>query len=312
MIRRMSLPSDARAVGPAAVPEVHFYDVHSADGTRLRAWTNDRDHRLTGPTVLLCNGLGTNAWAWPALLAPGNQVRVVSWAHRGVGGSARPADRRRTGIAEFVEDAVAVLDDAGLDRVPALGWSMGVNTIFELASLHPERVSGLFAVAGVPGRTFSTMLQPTHLPRPVREVAALGLAHALRVASPLVNPVAHHVPVDRRTLALLRVLGFLGATPDPDNTARAVRTFLENDFGWYLHMALETSRHPRVPLSGIDVPAVLLGGADDLLAGTRDMATAAARLPQGRYVELPGSHFVAMERPDEVQALLLEWLDGLA
>ena len=43
---------------------LRFYDVFSADGTRLRAWTNDAE----GPTVLLCNGLGTNPYAWPALL----------------------------------------------------------------------------------------------------------------------------------------------------------------------------------------------------------------------------------------------------
>ena len=39
-----------------------------------------------------------------------------------------------------------------------MGWSMGVNTAFELALRHPERVTGIFAVAGVPGDTFATML----------------------------------------------------------------------------------------------------------------------------------------------------------
>ncbi|MGH8964840.1 MAG: alpha/beta fold hydrolase, partial [Actinomycetes bacterium] len=59
---------------------LRFYDVTSADGTRIKAWTNDAD----GPTVLLCNGLGTNAYAWPALLRPDCGVRVISWNHRGV------------------------------------------------------------------------------------------------------------------------------------------------------------------------------------------------------------------------------------
>ena len=40
---------------------LRFYPVTSADGTRLAAWTNDAD----GPTVLLCNGLGTSPYAWP-------------------------------------------------------------------------------------------------------------------------------------------------------------------------------------------------------------------------------------------------------
>src|ERR1700710_1182323 len=83
---------------------LRHYTVTSADGTRLRAWTNDVD----GPTVLLCNGLGTSPFAWPALLRPDCDVRVVSWNHRGVGGSERPADPSRVDVTAFVEDAVAV------------------------------------------------------------------------------------------------------------------------------------------------------------------------------------------------------------
>ncbi len=112
---------------------LRFYDVTSADGTRLRAWTNDAE----GPTVLLCNGLGTNPYAWPALLRRDCGVRVVSWNHRGVGGSDRPADPDRVGVEAFVEDAIAVLDDAGISRCVVAGWSIGVNTAFELASVHP-------------------------------------------------------------------------------------------------------------------------------------------------------------------------------
>src|SRR3954451_23730582 len=90
---------------------LRYYDVTSADGTRLRAWTND----VEGPTVLLCNGLGTNPFAWPALLDPSCGVRVISWNHRGTGGSDRPADPEAVGVESFVDDAIAVLDDAGVD-----------------------------------------------------------------------------------------------------------------------------------------------------------------------------------------------------
>ena len=75
----------------------------------------------TDPTVLLCNGLGTNPYAWPALLDPDCGVRVISWNHRGVGGSARPTDPDRVGQEVFVEDALAVLDDAGVDACAVVG-----------------------------------------------------------------------------------------------------------------------------------------------------------------------------------------------
>ena len=171
--------SDPRRVVPLPLPGGHeslrFYDVVSADGTRLRAWTNDAD----GPTVLLCNGLGTNPYAWPALLRSDCGVRVISWNHRGVGGSERPADRDRVDVTAFVEDAVAVLDDAGVQACPVVGWSIGVNTAFELAVEHPERVTGLFAVAGVPGGTFASMGAPLQIPRWARRPLSIGVARTL-------------------------------------------------------------------------------------------------------------------------------------
>ena len=69
---------------------------------------------IDGPTVVLCNGLGTNAYMWPALLDPDCGVRVVSWNHRGVGGSERPADKRHVEIEHFVEDGLSVMDHFGI------------------------------------------------------------------------------------------------------------------------------------------------------------------------------------------------------
>ena len=66
------------------------------------------------------------------------------------------------------------MDHFGLDRPVLAGWSMGVNTVFELALRQPERVAGLFAVAGVPGDTFSTMLAPLYVPRARRAASPWG------------------------------------------------------------------------------------------------------------------------------------------
>ena len=113
---------------------MRFHKVTSADGTVIEAWSNTAE----GPTVLLCNGLGTNPYAWPELLDPDCGIRVISWNHRGVGRSARPEDPTRVGVDAFVEDAIAVLDDAGVDRCVVAGWSFGVNTAFELAAAPPR------------------------------------------------------------------------------------------------------------------------------------------------------------------------------
>ena len=50
--------SAARAADTTA--SLGFSDLLSDDGTHLRAWTNDPEGVIDGPTVVLCNGLGTN------------------------------------------------------------------------------------------------------------------------------------------------------------------------------------------------------------------------------------------------------------
>jgi len=296
----------AHAAGARArLAPPHLHDVVSADGTRLRAWDNGAE----GPTVVLCNGLGTSAYAWPTLLDPDCGVRVVSWMHRGVGGSDRPREKHRAGIDTFVEDALAVMEAYGVERAPFLGWSMGVNTMFELALHHPEKVAGLFAVAGVPGRTFSTMLRPLGLPPLANEAITTTAARGAKLAGPLLNTVTTRVPVGPRTAGLLARTGFMLPGADPDAVARAVRDFLTTPVDWYMHLALHTHRHQRVPLSRIDVPAVFVAGSWDILAGAKDMRSAAERMKEADYHEFRASHFVQMEHAEAVHALLLDFVE---
>lgn len=297
------------ATRTAMAPTLSWHDVLSDDGTGLRAWTNDPDGVIDGPTVVLCNGLGTSAYAWPALLRPDAGVRVVSWNHRGVGGSARPRDPRHVEVEHFVEDGLSVMDHFGIDRSVLMGWSMGVNTMFELAVRHPERVSGLFAVAGVPGDTFATMLGPLRLPHPLSRALTVNLSRALSVGGRVLTPIASRLPVGPRGIAVLSRTGFMFPVPDRELAALAVAEFLTTPIDWYFHLALSTSRHARVSLSKVTVPVAFVAGRWDLLAGARDMLSAARRLHDASYAELNGTHFLAMEQPEAVHRLLLDFLD---
>jgi pimeloyl-ACP methyl ester carboxylesterase len=301
----------AQQARPATLPDtgLAFDDILSDDGTRLRVWTNDPEGLIDGPTVVLCNGLGTNAWCWPALLDPDCRVRVVSWHHRGIGGSERPRDPQRAGIEEFVEDGLSVMDHFGIDRAVLVGWSMGVNTAFELAARHPERVLGIFAVAGVPGDTFATMLGPLRLPHVLARTLTVNLSRAMKYGGRALSPIARRLPVGERTVVVLGHTGFMLPIPDTGLAAVAIKEFLTTPIDWYFHLALKTSEHARVRLSTINVPAFFVAGKYDLLAGARDMATAAERMGEATYVELKASHFVQMEQPEKVHGLLLEFLE---
>ncbi len=284
---------------------LRHYTVTSGDGTRLQAWTNDVD----GPTVLLCNGLGTNPYSWPALLDPDCGVRIISWNHRGTGGSERPADEHHVGIDSFAEDALAVMDDAGIDACVLMGWSMGVNTMFEVAVNHPHRVTGLFAVGGVPGDTFASMLAPMFVPRPLRKPITVNMARLMKLAGRPLTQIASRLPVGPLTVATLSHSGFMMPMPHPELAQRAIKVFLTTPIEWYMHLALHSSLHLRVSLRSIEVPTSFLAGKFDILASSYDMKTAAARIPGAVYEELWATHFISMERPDEVHEALLDLLD---
>ena len=280
---------------------LRFYDVTSADGTVLRGWTNDAE----GPPVLLCNGLGTNPYAWPALLRADCGVRVISWNHRGVGGSARPRDPDRVGIDAFVEDAVAVMDDAGLARAVVAGWSVGVNTAFELATRHPERVAGLFALAGVPGATFASMLGPLRVPRRLRAPLTVTASRVVREIGHLLSPVTQALPMGRISATLLRHSGLMFPAADAEVVRCAVREFLTSDVDWYFHLAVAAARHERVPLRGIGVPTAFVAGRYDVLTDNADIRSAAERIPEATCSVVVGSHFLQMEHPDLVHDELM-------
>lgn len=73
--------------------------------------------------------------------------RVISFDGRGSGRSSRPTEAAAYGDDQFAEDARAVLDATGTDRATVVSLSCGGPWSVHLAVAHPERVTGLFAIA---------------------------------------------------------------------------------------------------------------------------------------------------------------------
>jgi pimeloyl-ACP methyl ester carboxylesterase len=109
------------------------------------------DEEGSGDPVLLVMGFSYPAdmWhrVWPALT---DQFRVIRFDNRGVGRSDAP--KGAYSIADMADDAMAVLDAAGVQRAHVYGASMGGGIAQEIFFRHPERVASLvLACTAAPG-----------------------------------------------------------------------------------------------------------------------------------------------------------------
>lgn len=99
-----------------------------------------------GPPLVLYHGLGWSQRLW----------RIAGWTERlkddyqlilmdarGHGFSDKPHDPRAYKMATRVTDVVAILDDLGIDQAHFLGYSMGGEVGWGIASLAPERFRSL-------------------------------------------------------------------------------------------------------------------------------------------------------------------------
>ncbi|SES77701.1 Pimeloyl-ACP methyl ester carboxylesterase [Geodermatophilus poikilotrophus] len=278
--------------------------VRGADGTRLRAWSNDGD----GVPVLLCNGLGAPTAAWPLITGRDSGFRVVSWAHRGLAGSERPADRSRVRVEDHADDARAVLDAYDMPSATVIGWSLGVNVAFELALEQSSRVRSLLAVAGVPGGSFSAMFAPFGVPRRLRTPAGRLSSRLLPVFGPLLPVLVASLPPLHELLTAEGVRGPAREAAHPAALYAVLHEFSRHDWRWYRHLALAVAEHAPLDVAPVRCPVAFVAGRYDTLVDLADVRTAAGTVPDARLRTLAGTHFVPLQYPEvmveELRALV--------
>lgn len=124
---------------------VPAFSTFTHDGLQLAYFDEgDRD----APPVLLIHGFASTAsvnWVYPGWLKTLGEAgyRVVAIDNRGHGASDKPHDAQAYRPWVMAEDAVALLDHLGIDRLHVMGYSMGARISSFLALAHPQRVRSL-------------------------------------------------------------------------------------------------------------------------------------------------------------------------
>ena len=116
-----------------------------------------------GPVLLLIHGLPGSTRDWRYLTPHLRGVRALRVDLPGFGASSR-RDRTHWSVEERVEWLVALLDALNIERVTAVGHSMGGAVAVALAALAPSRVSRL-ALLCSPGLRPHAMFERSRMPQ---------------------------------------------------------------------------------------------------------------------------------------------------
>lgn len=299
------------------------------NGVRLRVTeAGDRG----APVVVLAHGFPELAHSWrhqiPALAAAG--YHVLAPDQRGYGGSSRPPAIDDYNIVNLTGDLAGLLDDVGAEKAVLVGHDWGSPVVTNFPLFHPDRVAGVATLSVPPVPRASA--PPTQI---WRKIFGDNFFYILYFQEPGVADA--QLDRDPRT-SMRRMITLEGISapadelidrpvpplPDwltEDEFEPYITAFTETGFTGPLNWYRNFDRNWELtdPNSGltrartITVPTLFLGGtADPVLSFTprdrvRDVVTG-----DYREILLEGAgHWLQQERPAEVNAALIDFIDGL-
>lgn len=243
-----------------------------------------------GPPVVLVHGAMVDGRMWDDQFeAFARLYRTVRYDLAGHGRSALP-------VGGHSERAVlrSVLESLEIDRAHVVGLSFGARIAIEFALAHPDRVRSLvLTMGGLPGYEGGGF--PEELNRDFDRIDAAVKAGDLDAAKEL----------------MLRLSPMRPSAEIPDVRKR-IQAMLD-EYSWYPFTTEidfdDLDPPPGARIHELRVPVLMVGGDREIDAFRQQNRWVAANVPGARLVEIPGAgHMVNMERPDEYNAVVLDFL----
>ncbi|XP_073135135.1 epoxide hydrolase 3-like [Henckelia pumila] len=255
--------------------------------------------------------------------------RAIAFDYRGYGLSDPPPEPQNATFFDFVDDLLALLDALSISKVFLVGKDFGANVMSLFCLLHQERVSG-FVTLGVPfmpprPRTYHQNLPEgfyiSRWKQPGRAEADFGRFDAKTVVRNVYILFSNsEIPIASENQEIMDLVE--PSTPLP-------HWFTEEDLAVYgdlyeksgFRTALQVpyrSLDAQLDISDprVDIPALLIMGEKDYVfkfPGMSDYIKSGmvkTFVPQLEIVYLhEGTHFVQEQSPDEVNKLIINFLN---
>jgi 3-oxoadipate enol-lactonase len=241
----------------------------------------------SGPPVLLIMGLGMNATGWWRTIPVLAEFRVLSFDNRGVGRSERLPGPYT--VAEMADDAVSVLDAAGVESAHVYGISLGGMIAQELALRHPSRVSALVLGATTAG---GANLVPASeaVNAFVRLRAQMTAEHAVWASVPI-----NYAPRTRRD----------GGHLIAEDIAQRLRYPVEPE---YYSAQLAAAHGHDAHVEDIRAPTLVVHGDEDVLIPVANGERLAELIPGAELSRWPGAAHLYFTDEPEIDRYVARWL----
>ncbi len=265
-----------------------------------------------GPTVVVVNAIGMGLEYWSRFvdrLVPDH--RIVLWPLR-----ITNPDGEVASLDDQVRDIGTVIDEVSEEPVHLVGWCSGPKLCLRYAAMHPERVASMVFLAGTYGNpTTETGYQKR-----------LGKVFELLNRSPAMAATVRGMLTDSASVAagLSSQSAQAGSelVQEPEVLARADPRLQEALVAPYrsdettLAYAKQIRDFWSRPLDAdartAGCPTLVVSAEFDRIASPKLGQDVAKTLPRGRFVEMPGAtHYCMFDRPDEVAALVREFLASI-
>jgi 3-oxoadipate enol-lactonase len=258
------------------------------------------------PALLILDGIGCAGWAFRRL-APqlATEHRVVFMQYRGHGNSPSPPRPWQLGMHTLADDAAAVCDELRIDRVVALGFSMGFQVALELYRRHRHRVAGLISLAGPPGQPLASF-QGTD----AFSFALPFVIGASRVASQMTARLWRSVLPSRFSIDFALRHEVNRERIDSRDFELYLRQMADMSPELFIAMLEQAHRHCADDLlPEIRVPTMVVAGARDDFVPVARLRAMAFAIPGARWEVLDeATHALPAEYPDELARRLRGFL----
>ncbi|KAK6917518.1 Alpha/beta hydrolase fold-1 [Dillenia turbinata] len=269
------------------------------------------------------------SWRHQMISIAKSGFRAIAPDYRGYGLSDQPLESEKTGYHHIVSDLVGIMDHLKIDKVFTVGKDFGSRAAYLLALLHPERVSGVITlgipyVPLVPSKFKQLLPEGFYMSRwekPGRAEADFGRFDIKTVVKNIYILFSKSdVPIAAENQEIMDLVQ--PSTPLPP-------WFTEEDLDYYgklyensgFHTPLQMPYRLKNEDYGITdpvlkVPCLFIMGVQDYVLkfpGLEDYIRNGSLnqlVPDLETVEIPeGSHFVQEQFPDQVNQLLLTFLN---